>query len=412
VIRLPFILNSSLPHEVLHNWWGNGVFVDYDKGNWCEGLTTYMGDHWQQDIVGQGASYRLKTLINYADFVGQNPANEFPVREFRGRHDASSQAIGYGKTMMIFRMLEMQFGKEVFKKALQDFYKENLFKKASFEEIQAAFEKATGANLAAFFYQWLDRKGAPEVALGDVKVSALMDGGFQTSFALLQNQMLAYDFMVPVVWTLSSGEEVRQLVRLMDKVQLYTFASSLPPVRVAIDPQYDLFRKLYLEERPATLSAVLGSKNVRFYLNTKDAGSTAFTKKWQESLSSTSLHDVTSGFAPNNYDSLVLVGDRPEFREFMRDQLVGQNWNSSESGYQVLGESYLWSETSSVIVARRKNNPQQVIVWVRWQAGNDPAEWAGRLTHYGTFGVLIFKGRPNVLKTTWPVTSSPLIRAL
>jgi hypothetical protein len=29
VLRLPFIRKTSLGHEVLHNWWGNGVYVDY-----------------------------------------------------------------------------------------------------------------------------------------------------------------------------------------------------------------------------------------------------------------------------------------------------------------------------------------------------------------------------------------------
>ena len=28
VIRLPFILTSSYPHEILHNWFGNGIYVD------------------------------------------------------------------------------------------------------------------------------------------------------------------------------------------------------------------------------------------------------------------------------------------------------------------------------------------------------------------------------------------------
>ncbi len=46
IIRFPFILHSSYPHELLHNWWGNGVFVDFESGNWCEGLTAYMADHW------------------------------------------------------------------------------------------------------------------------------------------------------------------------------------------------------------------------------------------------------------------------------------------------------------------------------------------------------------------------------
>jgi hypothetical protein len=47
VIRFPFIL-SSYPHELLHNWWGNGVFVG--AGGNCEGLTAYLADHL---IAGQ-----------------------------------------------------------------------------------------------------------------------------------------------------------------------------------------------------------------------------------------------------------------------------------------------------------------------------------------------------------------------
>ncbi|KHE91623.1 MAG: peptidase [Candidatus Scalindua brodae] len=38
VIRFPFILHSSYPHEILHNWWGNGVYTDYEKGNWLKVL--------------------------------------------------------------------------------------------------------------------------------------------------------------------------------------------------------------------------------------------------------------------------------------------------------------------------------------------------------------------------------------
>ncbi|MCF6194183.1 MAG: hypothetical protein L3J46_07615, partial [Kangiellaceae bacterium] len=37
IIRFPFILHSSYPHELLHNWWGNSVYIDFEQGNWCEG---------------------------------------------------------------------------------------------------------------------------------------------------------------------------------------------------------------------------------------------------------------------------------------------------------------------------------------------------------------------------------------
>lgn len=64
VIRFPFILHSSYPHELLHNWWGNSVYVDFKKGNWCEGLTAYLADHLIQEQRGQGDSYRRATLQN------------------------------------------------------------------------------------------------------------------------------------------------------------------------------------------------------------------------------------------------------------------------------------------------------------------------------------------------------------
>ena len=55
IIRFPFILTSSYPHEILHNWWGNSVFVDETRGNWCEGLTAYIADHLMQEQRGEDA---------------------------------------------------------------------------------------------------------------------------------------------------------------------------------------------------------------------------------------------------------------------------------------------------------------------------------------------------------------------
>jgi hypothetical protein len=78
VIRLPFIIHTSYPHEVLHNWWGNGVYVDYETGNWSEGLTAYLADHLLKERRGQGADYRRDSLRAYADYV--RDGNDFPQR--------------------------------------------------------------------------------------------------------------------------------------------------------------------------------------------------------------------------------------------------------------------------------------------------------------------------------------------
>ena len=103
VIRFPFILSSSYPHEILHNWWGNSVFVDYETGNWCEGLTAYMADHLIQEQRGKGEEYRRDTLQKYRSYV--RDGRDFPLTEFRSRHSAATEAVGYGKTLMVFHMI-------------------------------------------------------------------------------------------------------------------------------------------------------------------------------------------------------------------------------------------------------------------------------------------------------------------
>ena len=106
IIRFPFILHSSYPHEIPHNWWGNGVYVAYEEGNWCEGLTAYLADHLIKEQRGQGRNYRRTMLQRYADYVTE--AKDFPLTEFRSRHSAATQAIGYGKMLMVCHMPKRQ----------------------------------------------------------------------------------------------------------------------------------------------------------------------------------------------------------------------------------------------------------------------------------------------------------------
>jgi aminopeptidase N len=145
VIRLPFILHSSYPHEILHNYWGNGVFVDYAKGNWAEGLTAYLADHLVNEQRGKGEEYRRDVLQKYADFV--NKEKDFPIIRFVSRHSASSEAVGYGKTMMFFHMLRLELGDDAFTKTLRRFYQQFKFQQATFADLLTTFNAVTGKNL-------------------------------------------------------------------------------------------------------------------------------------------------------------------------------------------------------------------------------------------------------------------------
>ena len=137
VIRFPFILTSSFPHEVLHNWFGTGVFVDYARGNWAEGLTAYLADHLYKEQVGQGAEYRRDTLKRYRDYVRSN--RDFPLTQFVSRESPATEAVGYGKALMAFHMLRRKLGDEAFTQALRKFYREQLGRRAGFTDLATAF---------------------------------------------------------------------------------------------------------------------------------------------------------------------------------------------------------------------------------------------------------------------------------
>ena len=170
VIRLPFIIGTSLPHEIAHNWWGNGVLVDYPQGNWSEGLVTYVADYLLQEkkSAAAGRDYRYRILTDFAALV--SPEGDFPLNRFVGRADPASRAIGYGKGAMVFHMVRTMIGDDAFFAALRDLCREKLYRTASWDDFTRAFSKTAGKDLAPFMDQWLTRPGGPQLSLANVAV--------------------------------------------------------------------------------------------------------------------------------------------------------------------------------------------------------------------------------------------------
>ncbi|MFC1708058.1 M1 family metallopeptidase, partial [Planctomycetota bacterium] len=186
IIRLPFILHTSYPHEILHNWWGNGVFVDYDRGNWCEGLTAYLADHLLKEGAGKGAAYRRSALERYRNFVRRE--EDFALEAFTQRRSSASEAVGYGKSLMVFHMLRRLLGDETFVSGLRLLYRDRLHREAGFDDLQKAFESAAERSLEPFFDQWVRRPGAPDLELEEVTVHPRMHGGKTLRLTISQVQ--------------------------------------------------------------------------------------------------------------------------------------------------------------------------------------------------------------------------------
>lgn len=281
VVRLPFISETSLGHEVLHSWFGNAVRVDAAHGNWCEGLTTYLADQAYAGDKGQGALFRKGEMLKYQHAVsGTTP---LAVKDFRGaapgqgRAEQAERAVGYGKVAMIFRMLEVKLGHEAFVAALRRFYQDNLFQTASWAEIEHSFspdDTKVGAGfkpalssgeiehssspsdpasppagkewLTAFFGQWLSRPEVPSLRAEQIAVEE-KEGGLTLSFTLRQEGDTPFALEVPLL-VLSSSGGLRTSIAINGQEQKVVLPLKRRPTALVLDPDYDLMRSLATAE--------------------------------------------------------------------------------------------------------------------------------------------------------------------
>ncbi len=419
VIRFPFILHSSYPHEILHNWWGNGVFVDYETGNWAEGLTAYLADHLVKEQRGQAANERRSVLQKYADYVSEG--RDFPLTEFRSRHSSATEAVGYGKTLMVFHMLRHQLGDEVFVRGLRRFYRDYGFKRATFADLEQTFSQVADTDLVSFFNQWVARTGAPALRVSDATATA-SQGGFRLRARLEQIQNgKAYALQVPIAVHLEGQRDAFQTVVTMnEKTAEVVLEVPARPVRLDIDPEFDLFRRVDSAEIPSALSQGFGGEEVLVLLP-KDADDNVkrelerLGRSWQASQAGQweiKFDDEVKALPADR--TVWLLGWTNRFRDVVQNALTGQPIEVSADRVTMEGRHFTPDNFSVVLTARNPSNATQTLVWL---AADQTAAMPGlgrKLPHYRKYSYLAFEGNEptNVAKGQWPVITSPMTVAV
>jgi len=253
VLRLPFIRATSLGHEVLHSWWGNGVYVDYDQGNWCEGLTTFMADYFykEQESVDAARTMRLDWL---RDFAAIPPGQDYPLRQFTARTHGTSQIVGYHKAAFVFFMLRELIGAAAFDAGLRHFWQEQQFRRANWADLRRTFEGASGRDLSAFFDQWLNRAGAPHLWI-EAAQAHLNEHPLRAEVTLRQDPP-PYALRVPL-HLVADGFERTEVVSMASEHEAVAFTAATPPQSVTLDPDLRVFRQLEPREAPAILRQVM-----------------------------------------------------------------------------------------------------------------------------------------------------------
>lgn len=415
VIRFPFILHSSYPHEILHNWWGNSVYPVYEKGNWAEGLTAYMADHLIKEQRGRDAEYRQTVLQKYRDYVSRK--RDLALVDFTGRHSSATEAVGYGKGMMFFHMLRRQLGDPTFKKTLQAFYRNYKFARAAYADIQRTMEAVSGVSLETEFDQWVSRVGGPELVIEGADMQ-LAGGRYRLRATLLQKQANdPYHLRIPMAVTLENDPRARmELVSMDRRRQTVELIFDKRPMRLDVDPGYDLFRKLDRREVPPALSQLFGARKITIVLpaaatEQRLAAYRRFTRRLQSSGPETSVAILDRDLDGLPSDrSVVVLGWSNRFRAASAKALNDYGVKHLSDGVAVAKQTLDPQNHSVVLTTRHPANPEQVLVWIA--AGPDQAlpGLARKLPHYHKYSYLAFTGNEprNVAKGRWPVYDSPM----
>lgn len=377
VVRLPFIVQTSLGHEVLHQWFGNSVYVDHEKGNWSEGLTTYLSDHWYEEEEGRGWQYRKQILIEYEAAAGKD--KEFALKDFKSRTDPASRAIGYGKSAMVFHMLRRLVGDEVFLESLKKFVTEKRFREATWEDIKTSFEKGSGTDLGRFFDFWVNQKGLPQLEIRNLSINP-KGLQYRVSFETVQQEPLSlFDVRASIRTDLG---ETHQTLKIREKRQGFEIIVDGTPEKLVIDEAYDIFRMLTKEETPPTIAKLLAEEKGLLI-----------------------LPDASSDLAP--YGAVVdffqgrhYVSKKP--REVKDEDLRSSSVVVLGAGNPVLHRLFgaLGRNQSGLAITLRWNpmNVSSVIAIIDTDSDEEGRSSMGKVAHYGKYSMIAFRDGKSVEK--------------
>ena len=409
VIRLPFILSTSYGHEILHNWWGNSVYVDWASGNWSEGLTTYGADYLALEKQSAEAAheYRREILQDYLNYVHGD--TELPLTAFRTQDDMASRAIGYGKAAMVFHMLRQMVGEVNYWAALRHFYQSFRFKVASWETIFSAFTATTQSDFNVFKAQWIDRPGAPFLSLETVRLTQSIPP-YQLEVGIAQTR--PYTLEVPV-YIETERETVRRTVALTEPLNRRLFVLDGRPLAVHVDPEFQIFRRLHRAEVPPTIGQALGAMSGVIIVPGK--GDPAMLQAYERLASQWAVDGKYSVVEDDQADaamarSMTVWVFGTAAMNYLKARALPSGVTMTGERWRIADTTYDPTHQSLVLTATHPDNPDQTVNWLLVSQPDELPVIARKLRHYRQYSYLVFTADTVVGKGVWSVAASPMRR--
>ncbi len=283
LVRRHYTQPYGLGHEIVHAWIGNSVMADEAQGNWTEALTTYVANYYTvEEEQGEEAArqQRVKMLWQYA--AQAPPERDYPLMRFLHNDGQTDAAIGYQKGAFVFHLLRRMMGDDDFFAALRDLTDRYRGKRAGWNDLRLLFEVRLGQPLDWFFRQWILRAGAPKLVIKQVEFATLPAEGDVPEGTMIKVHLSQSTppFRIPVTVHVETDDRILEKSIWMEQEQaVIETATAGPPLRVIVDPEGQLFRRLDRDELPPMLNLTLTEPS--FAILPPDRAGTDVTRHYQ-----------------------------------------------------------------------------------------------------------------------------------
>ena len=421
IIKRHYVQPYALGHEIVHSWIGNAVFNRADRGNWVEGLTTYLANYYWHELTGDPAQAReQRRLIVQGYNLHVPPERDYAVAQFTQKQNERDNAIGYQKAAMMFHLLRQEVGEETFWRALMSLVSQYRGRYAEWRDLERVFAEESCQDLRWFFAQWVEQDGAPVLSLSEPVARPLTgEPGqtFQLEATIVQSNK---PFRLPLQLLIRMEGDREQLVTLPLHSLRERISVTLParPIAIDLDPEFMTFRRIARQALPPVLN--------HYVTDRRRSVLTAFTDEpdhpspfrdvvtrieAQEQQKPISERTVIAAMAQDGLlpqEGSVLVLASPESRSGIQAILVkhcGERATLNDRGVTVMGTAHEGPGLALLVSCHRADRPGSVVTVLYAVTPQALAKVARLLFFYGWNSFVLFKDGAVVTRGDWPLAS-------
>ncbi len=248
-------LHSLLAHEIAHQWFGDAVTENDWHHVWLsEGFATYLEACYADSLIpgrqlDASMAEMRKSVVEYYKRT-HKPVIDTTITNNMELLSTNS----YQKGAWVLHMLRQEVGETLFWNGIRTFYATYRDKNAMTADFQNVMEQVSGRDLNAFFRQWLEIPGQPDIQWswtwnkkrGEVEIIIEQtQSHFNFAFSLpvqVCGKPSAADPAVP-------GYSVEYQVPVSEKTTKIVLPADFPVSEIRLDPHsHLLFQEVLLKK--------------------------------------------------------------------------------------------------------------------------------------------------------------------